>query len=302
MRENHGILKDKKILLTGATGFLGSHLLPALIEKGYDIIVLKRSFSNTWRIQNVLSQTKSYDIDKLDIVKIFNENKIGCIIHLATDTGRKNNNDIRQIFKANIELPTQLLDLGCKHGVVFYINTHTFWNSKYSLYSAMKNSFIEIAKYFTANFRIKFINMKLEHVYGEKDEYSKFIPFVIKNILECKEIRTTNGEQKRDFIYVQDVVDAYLKVLNNLENLGGGFIEFEIGTGKSVSIKYFVSRIEKSISKRTKIKWGEIPYIKNEIFDCKADIKKAKQDLGWFPKHDINSGLKKTTDWYKRRR
>jgi len=51
LRENHSILRGKKTLITGATGFLGSHLLPALIEKGYDIIVLKRSFSNTWRIQ-----------------------------------------------------------------------------------------------------------------------------------------------------------------------------------------------------------------------------------------------------------
>lgn len=285
--------------MTGATGFFGSHLLPTLIEKGYDIIILKRSFSNTWRIKDIISQIESYDIDKKNIQRVFDENEIEGIIHLATDYGKKNDNDIIQMFKVNIELPSKLLDLGCKHGVIFFINTHTFWNSEYSLYSAMKNSFIEIGKYFTSNFKIKFINMKLEHMYGEKDEYGKFIPFVIKNILEDKKIKVTKGEQKRDFIYVNDVVDAYIKVLNRLENISDEMIEFEIGTGESISLKYLINKIERKIGKKANIKWGEIPYRKNEIFDSKANIEKVKQYLEWSPKYDVSSGLKKTIDWYR---
>ena len=302
MGEKYSVLKTKKILITGATGFLGSHLLPALIEKGYNIIILKRSFSNIWRIQNVLSQIKSYDIDKIGIKKIFDKNEIGGIIHLATDYGRKNNNDIIQMSKANIEMAAQLLDLGCKYRVIFFINTHTFLNSKYMLYSAMKNSFIEIAKYFSANFKVKFINIKLEHMYGEKDGDSKFIPFLIKNILEGKEIRLTNGEQKRDFIYVHDVVDAYLMVLDNLGNLDDNFIEFEIGTGNSISLRDLLNKIEEVINKKANIniKWGAIPYKKNEIFDSKANIEKAKNILGWYPKYDISNGLKRTINWYKK--
>ena len=292
--------KDKKILITGATGFLGSHLLLTLIEKGYDIIILKRSFSNIWRIQNILHQVKNYDIDKIDIKKIFDENKIEGVIHLATDYGRKNNNDIIQMIKANIELPAQLLDLCTKYGIKFFINTHTSTNNKYSLYSATKSAFTEIARYFIANYRVKFINMRLEYMYGEKDDYTKFIPFVFKSILEGKEIRATKGEQKRDFIYIQDVVNAYIKVLNNLEKVNNEFIEFEIGTGNSISLREFVKDIEKEINKKANIKWGIIPYKKNEIFDSKANIKKAKNILGWYPKYDVSSGLKKTIVWYRK--
>ena len=292
--------KDKKILITGATGFLGSHLLPTLIDKGYDIIILKRSFSDIWRIKDIISQVESYDIDKINIKRVFDKNEIGGIIHLATDYGRKNNNDIIQMSKANIEMPAKLLDLGCERGGVFFINTHTFWNSKYSLYSAMKNSFIEIAKYFSANFNVKFINMKIEHMYGENDDYSKFIPFVIKNILEDKKIKVTKGEQKRDFVYVQDVVNAYLKVLDNLGNLNNNFTEFEIGTGNSVTLRDFVNKIEEEINKKANIKWGAIPYRKNEIFDSKANIEKAKNIIGWYPKYDVSSGLKRTINWYKK--
>ena len=300
MRENHNIPKDKKILITGATGFLGSHLLPTLIKKGYDIIILKRSFSNIWRIQDVLHKIKSYDVDKIDIKKIFAENEIGGIIHLATDYGRKNDNDITRMIEANIELPTKLLDLGIKYGVNYFINTHTFANNKYNLYSSTKSAFIGIARYFIANYQVKVINMRLEYMYGEKDDYSKFVPFVIKSILDGKEIRATKGEQRRDFIYVQDVVDAYLKVLDNLGNLNDNFIEFEIGTGKSGTLRDFVSKIEEEINKKANIKWGAIPYGKNEIFDSKADIEKAKNILGWYPKYDISSSLKKTINWYKK--
>ena len=302
MKEYFSLLKRKKILITGATGFLGSHLLSALIEKGYDIIILKRSFSNSWRIQNVLSQIKSYYIDKIDIKKIFDENEIGVIIHLATDYGRKNNNNINKIIKVNIELPTNLLDLGCKYGVNFFINTHTSADNKYNLYSATKSAFIEVAKFFIANYQIKFINMRLEYMYGEKDGYGKFVPFAIKSILEDKDIRATKGEQKRDFIYVHDVVDAYLKVLDNLGNLNDNFMEFEIGTGNSISLRDLLSKIEEVINKKanTNIKWGAVPYKKNEIFDSKANIEKAKNILGWYPKYDVSSGLKRTVNWYKK--
>jgi len=300
LRENHSVSRDKKILITGATGFLGSHLLPTLIKKGYDIIILKRSFSDIWRIQNILPQIKSYDIDKIDIKKIFDENEIEGVIHLATDYGRKNNNDIIQMIKANIELPTKLLDLGTKYGVIFFINTHTSAGNKYNLYSATKSAFTEIARYFIANYQVKFINMRLEYMYGEKDDYSKFVPFAIKSILDGNEIRATKGEQKRDFIYVKDVADAYIKVLNNLEKFNNEFTEIEIGTGNSATLRDFVNKIEEQINKKANIKWGAIPYKKNEIFDSKANIEKAKNIIGWSPKYDINAGLKRTINWYKK--
>lgn len=67
-----------------ATEFLGNYLLPELIKKSHEIIILKHSFSNVWRIKNYLLQIRSYDIDKIDIEKVFQANKIDVIIHLAT--------------------------------------------------------------------------------------------------------------------------------------------------------------------------------------------------------------------------
>lgn len=292
-------MRARGILLTGGTGFLGSHLLPKLVRKGYNIIVLKRSFSDTWRIGDLLSQIKTYDVDKVEIERIFSENDIQGVIHLATDYGKKNNYDVIQMSKANIELPTALLALGTDYGINFFVNTHTSMDNKYNLYSAMKSAFLEIARFFVANYQVRFINMRLEYIYGERDDFTKFIPRVIRSILECEEIRATMGKQKRDFIYVQDVIDAYLRVLDNLEHFSEEFIEFEIGTGRSASLRHFVSKIEEEIGRKANIQWGALPYRKNEAFDSKARLGTAKKYLGWYPKHDIHSGLKKTIDWYR---
>ena len=287
------------VLLTGATGFLGGHLLPGLIKKGYKIIILKRSFSNIWRIEDYFLQVKSYDIDKIDIRSVFQANKIDVIIHLATDYGKKNNNNVMEMLEPNIRLPSKLLDLGVKYKIKAFINTDTSTNSLYSLYSATKKGFLEIAKFFAANYEIKFINMALEYMYGERDDNTKFIPFVIENILKGTEIRATKGEQKRDFIYVKDVVHVYLKVLNKLASFNKTFLKFNIGTGQSISLKVLINKIEKIAGKKANIKWGAIPYRKNEIFDSKADINLAKKLLSWQPETSLEEGLSNTVNWYK---
>lgn len=287
------------ILLTGATGFLGSHLLPELIKNSYEIIVLKHSFSSVWRIKSCLCQLKSYDIDKTDIEKAFLANKIDVIIHMATDYGKKNNNNIMEMLEPNIRLPSRLLDLGMRYEVKAFINTDTSTNSLYTLYSATKKAFVEIGRFFAANCEMKFVNMVLEYVYGEGDDKTKFIPFVIESILKGIEIKATEGEQKRDFIYVKDIVCAYLKVLDKLGTFNKSFLEFNVGTGQSVSLKDFINKIGEIAGKKANAKWGVSPYRRNEIFDLKADISLARKLLSWKPKTPLEEGLSNTVNWYK---
>lgn len=287
------------VMLTGATGFLGSHLLSGLIKEGYTVIILKRSFSDVWRIKSYLSQIRIYDIDKTDIEEVFHDNRIDIVVHLATDYGRKNYNNVIEMLEPNVKLPSQLLDLGVKHKLKAFVNTDTAADSEYALYCAMKKGFLEIAKFFAANYEIKFVNVILEYVYGESDDNSKFIPFVIENILKDKEIKATKGEQKRDFVYVKDVVNAYLVVLDNIVNFSENYMEFNIGTGQSVSLKDFVNIVEKISGKRANVQWGAMPYRKNEIFDSKADVSIARKLLDWQPRTALEEGLQNIINWYK---
>ena len=130
----------KTILLTGATGFLGSHMLKALLNKTqYNIIVLKRSFSNVWRIKNeILSpRVKTYDIDLIPIEKIDFSN-IQVIIHCATEYGRKKDSCL-QVLATNLMYPINLLEMAVKNNVGVFINTDSYFNKENLSYNYLLN-------------------------------------------------------------------------------------------------------------------------------------------------------------------
>jgi len=132
----------KTILITGATGFLGSHLVEKLLSDGFNIIVLKRSFSNVWRIKHLLDKLISYDIDKISLERIFEENKIDVIIHTATLYGRKKEK-IYEIIESNFILPLKLLELAVINNTKSFINTDTSLPKHLNYYSLSKNQFKE---------------------------------------------------------------------------------------------------------------------------------------------------------------
>jgi len=116
---------SKKVILTGATGFLGSALLKALLRDNHEVIILKRSFSDTSRINNELSLVKHYDLDNVSIIKIFSENKgIDVIVHTATCYGRKNESAY-QVFYSNTAFSLELLELAVKNKIKTFVNTST---------------------------------------------------------------------------------------------------------------------------------------------------------------------------------
>ena len=124
----------KTILLTGATGFLGSHLLDALLKNDYEVIVLKRSMSDTWRIESHLDEFKSYDIDSHGLDQVFKGNSIHTIIHMATLYRKSDNGiDIDEMISSNITFPTTLLEIGIKNGLKAFINTGTFFECDCSI-------------------------------------------------------------------------------------------------------------------------------------------------------------------------
>ncbi len=211
-----------KILLTGATGFLGSHLLEMLASlPNTEVIVLKRSFSNTARIKHLLNapSVSTFNVDQVELVEIFNNRQIDIIIHTATEYGRNETTSLKTI-ETNLLFPIKLIELAIQNGTSTFINTDSYFNKEnfsYSHlinYSLSKKVFLQWLIHFSK--KIKICNLVLEHIYGEGDDLSKFAPAMINDIVVEKKplVNTTYGHQKRDFIYVKDVVNAYKTVIN----------------------------------------------------------------------------------------
>ncbi|MDD4912266.1 MAG: NAD(P)-dependent oxidoreductase [Sideroxydans sp.] len=286
----------KKILLTGVTGFLGSHLAIAILAAGYKVIALKRKSSSLTRIQSIVSDIEIIDIDGIDFDCLFRDyGKIDAIIHTATCYGR-NNESVSEIFAANTEFPLHLLDAGSRAGVKIFLNTDTILDQYLNLYALSKNQFLQWGKFFAKQGNIRFGNIRLEHFYGPDDEPTKFTAHVINTCLNnFPELKLTKGEQKRDFIYIDDVVTAYLILLEEMSKLDRAFVEFDVGSGRSVSIKEFVETVHRITGSKTYLDFGALPYREGEVMHSDADIS-GLVALGWRCYFDVEAGLNKVIE------
>ena len=295
----------KTILLTGATGFLGSHLLSVLIKEGYKIVILKRSFSDTRRIDPIIFQIKTYDIDVTPLEVAFEEQKIDAVIHTATNYGRKNHY-ISKIVEDNLLFSLKILETASNYNTGLFFNTDTLQSKFFSDYALSKKQFVDWLRFFSETKKIKIVNLRLDHIYGTGDDNSKFIVWLMEQmLLEGNGINLTQGNQKRDFIYVDDVVNVYLLFLHQPEILSE-FNEFDVGTGEQISIREFVLDLKDTMEKlynkpiTTKLNFGAIPYRKGETMEVAEDVNPLF-NLGWKPNITLTEGLKRVVEEFRER-
>jgi len=311
-----GMSGDKiKVLITGANGFIGSHLLDHLIEDGnYKIGITLRTFSDTWRIKRHIDNLEIFYIDKIDIEDIISKFKPELVIHLAVYYRKEHSySDIEEMLNTNIIFPTKILDSMVRNNIKFFINTGTFTEysineselkpysklSPSNLYSATKVSFEDILKFYTNNYEINAITLKLFAPYGYRDNPKKLIPYLINCALKGEIAEISPGDQRWDFIYVKDIAKAYIKGIKYLMKTREKYSVFNIGSGTSHSIKEIVEIIN-SFGKKLQVKWGAKPYSKMETFYVKADITSSINILEWWPEYSLRDGLLETYEWYKR--
>lgn len=285
---------SKTILLTGGTGFLGSHLAKRLVYEGFDVIIIKRSTSKLSHLESIINQVRFYDIDWIDIEKIFQENVIDLIIHCATNYGRFAVPPT-DIIQANLFLPLKILQIAENYPVKTFINTDTILDKRVSYYSLSKKHFLDWLYLFSQ--KMVCISVALEHFYGPFDDRSKFVSKIILDLLhEVDFIDLTLGEQKRDFIYIDDVVEAFMTLINFSFDVPNNLYRYEIGTGKNIEIREFVQTVKTMTgNKVTRLNFGMLPYRENEIMESHVDISMLSR-LGWQPQISLVEGLRYTID------
>ena len=282
------------ILLTGSTGFLGSYLLKSFVKSGYEVIALKRSTSNTYRINDYLKKVTLYNIDKVNLEDIFKKHKINIVINTVTNYGRIDNK-ISSILDTNLIFGLKLLEESVNSNAKAFINTDTLLERNINAYTLSKAQLVDWIK-FLSNKQTKMINIKIEHMYGALDDENKFIYWLINKLKQnVEKIDLTSGVQKRDFIYIDDIVSAYEIIIQNI-NTFSNYEEFELGSGNSIEVKNFVEKIYQEISNKqtlsTKLNFGAVSYRDNENMNIQANIEKLT-NLAWKPKVSIKDGIKK---------
>jgi nucleoside-diphosphate-sugar epimerase len=285
-----------RVLLTGAQGFVGSNVLIALSKAGHEIVAIKRSISNLPTLIKDLKGVIWINSDQNFYSTLESLGKFDVVVHLATNYGGKNKNWI-DIELDNVVFPLKILQFSINNGCNIFINTDTFFSRSEYSYAHMEE-YISTKKYFsswgflatTRNPEFIFINARLEHVYGPGDSKEKFTMWLLENLISNKkELKLTTCQQERDFIYIDDVVEAYLSILNNATSLKGYF-DIGIGTGISVPLKDFILTAKYITGSSTKLHFGALPQRKGEIMSSQADSK-ILNSFGWTSKINMVNGL-----------
>lgn len=285
----------KTVLLTGATGFLGSHLLEALLKRGYRVIALKRSTSRTGRIEHLLNQAEFIDIDRAPMREVFEKGPVDSVIHTACSYGRSGE-PASTLLETNVAFPLRLLELAAGHGVEKFLNTDTILPSGINGYSLSKAQFVEWLRAFSSQIRI--LNLRFDHIYGPGDDEGKFVTWLLHRMLSGNDsIPLTEGKQERDFIFIDDVVNAFLHTLEMEETRD--FTSLDAGTGKLTSVRDFVLLAKKELEAQRgkaihpRLDFGKIPYRQGESMEPKLDLAPIRS-LGWNSRTGLEEGLEKT--------
>ncbi len=260
----------------------------------YQVTLLVRKNTNLYRLHNLAPFKIGRCETDLEISRFINDSFPDVVIHTACCYGRKGES-LTQIIDSNIRFGAQILSALSKiEKKISFINTGTVLSSDVNLYALTKVQFEELGVHITnnPNQNIQFINIKLQHMYGPDDDVSKFTSYVMS---ACRNnvstLPLTLGEQKRDFIYIDDVVDAYIKILENLSKLNRQQ-QIELGSGIAPRLRDYVEAVHRLTNSKTELLFGQMPYRKNDEICLVANIDTLK-NLGWLPKFDIETGIKK---------
>ena len=287
------------LLITGGTGFIGKHLLSGLKQHYPDseLILLCRRSSDLSALSHNLGGFKSVFLE--DGIKSFYDWNLDAIIHLAADYGTLNSAkevDIYQINEVNVQLGLKLLGLA-QSKAIHFLYSDTFFveadkNYPYMVeYIRSKRYFFECLQHIASQERLQIHNLRLFHPFGEGDNAQKFFPTMIKKCLQHENIDLTEGLQQRDFIYIDDVVQAFIKVLQQAVNSENAFWNYyEVGYGEGTSVRQLMEWIKKHSQSASQLNFGAIAMRPGEFVDRFAVIE-SLQKIGWKPQFSVESGI-----------
>jgi nucleoside-diphosphate-sugar epimerase len=299
------------VLVTGGAGFVGACAVRALLERGHTVHVLLRPQSRPWRLADVLPRLTVHRADLTDAGQTraaVLSARPRAVLHLAAHGAYECQADARAILRTNILGTYNLLEAASEAEVAVFINTGS--SSEYGFRSEPMcetdrlepNSFYAVAKAAQTHLcallgkkgAMGVVVFRLFSVYGPWEEPSRLIPTLIRRARAGLPLEMVAPDIARDFVYVEDVVDALLD-LPAAARLRGEAIN--LGTGIETNLREVVEAVTDLLGNRSEVRWGSMKPRHWDNTRWSADPAKAVQLLGWRPRHTLRQGLAKMAEW-----
>ena len=303
-----------RCLVTGASGHLGSYLTRHLLDRGEEVIILARPESDLWRLEGVLDRVKMICVDLSKIATRAEEiHRVApeTVFHCAWSGVTRDTRNRPEQFASNIVGALQLFDVtrdaGCQCWVGIGSQAEYGPQSRAlredlvprpdSAYGMAKLCLGQALQTLCELSNIRYVWLRLLATYGPKDNSEHLIPSVICKLLVGARPPLTRGEQIWDYLYIEDAVEAIRLAATNPAVKG----IYNLASGNGCPVREIVTRLRDMIDPALPLGFGETAEGPGKAVDLRADVTRLHRAIDWRPRIDLETGLRKTADWYKNR-
>ncbi len=308
-------LAKKKVLVTGGAGFIGSHLVRRLVDLGAEVFVTVKynSVIDNVRLVRMWEQIVPIEADLRNFSSLLQlrDIKPDVVFHLAAynhvgDSFRQ----YSESMGSNADATTNLLEAYEGYERFVYTSTSEVYGYQESVPFRESSIPFPLSPYAVGKYSGE-LYARLKHksqdrpvavirpfnAFGPYQSARAIIPELIILCLRGQPVVTTGGKQTRDFNFVENLVDGFISVGTHDDAVGE---VWNVGSGVETSIKDLVEMIHRLTESKSELKIGALPYRPGEIWRMFADSTRSQQTFGWQSKVDLEEGLRRTVDWYRR--
>jgi len=296
----------KRVLLTGAGGFIGRHCLPELLDRGYEVHAVSRNAqvggtdAIVWHRVDLLDSRQNEEL--------ISQVQPSHLLHLAWDTTPRlywTSADNLRWVQASLDLVQAFVRYGGQRIVFAGTCAEYDWSHGYcdervtplapkTLYGCCKHALRLMAESYLVQHEISCAWGRLFFLYGPHEHPQRFVPSVIRAVLAGESAPCTHGRQLRDFLYVADAASA-LSALLDSELYG----PINIASGEAITLKDLALRIGQQIGRADLLDLGRLAAPRDEPMVLLANVTRLARVLSWRPRHGLDEGLRKSIDWWR---
>jgi nucleoside-diphosphate-sugar epimerase len=301
------------ILVTGASGFVGNCVVRRLLAAGHRVQVLLRAEAKTWRLRGILEHVEVQRADICDAAAVraaLLAAKPQAVLHLATYGAYESQADARRILETNVLGSNNLFEASLAAGAKLIVNAGSSSEYGYrneamresdtlapnSVYAVAKAAQTHLCSLLAKTSGGAMVTFRLFSVYGPWEEPARLLPTLIRRARAGLPLEMVAPETARDFVCVEDVLDALL----GFERLAGVRGEvYNLGSGVESTMRDVVAAVQAAVGSKSEVRWGGMKARKWDTARWQADIGKARAELGWSPKYTLREGVARMAEWMK---